>query len=207
MLYFKPPRSAGSAAEGAGAGAFVSVAPFVITLAPNTSFITIEGVRLEHSRSTAVAQPAGRTDPNFWPSNPAALAAAGSIRNITFSNVVVANTGGGGLFLDRCSGCAVLDSEVYGVGTTAIQISGGGHRTLRRSDNLVQNCSIHHFARCKPRHDIVASGLHSSTSASNIVAGRDTHLRAGPEVAGRRQHLPREQSLGGAAPGCARRRQ
>ena len=65
MLYFKPPRSAGSAAEGAGAGAFVSVAPFVITLAPNTSFITIEGVRLEHSRSTAVAQPAGRTDPNF----------------------------------------------------------------------------------------------------------------------------------------------
>ena len=80
----------------------------------------------------------------------------GSIRNITFSKVVVANTGGGGLFLDRCTGCAVLDSEVYGVGTTAIQISGGGHRTLRRSDNLVQNCSIHHFARCKPRHDIVA---------------------------------------------------
>jgi hypothetical protein len=154
LLHFIPPTSrsddtGGSDDEAAGMGAFVSTAPFVVSLAANTSFIHFEGLRLEHSRSHAVAQPAGPKDANYWPSNPLALAAAGTIENITFRGCVVANTGGSGLVLDRCTACRVDDSEVHSVGSLAIRVSGGGHRTLRRSENVVANCSIHSYARWK----------------------------------------------------------
>ena len=119
MLYFMPP-AAPSGMAGAAAGAFVSTANFVITLGANTSYVQFEGLRIEHSRSTAVAQPAMPGDPNWWPTNPLAASAGGRLHNISFSACVIANAGGHGLSLDRCTGCSVHDSEVYGVGEAAI---------------------------------------------------------------------------------------
>jgi hypothetical protein len=143
MLYFYPPVGFAESKQ----PAFVSAATNVISLAPNTSHITFGGLRIEHSRSTAVVPAITPSDPAWWPANPLAMATSGWIQNITFTKCVIANTGQGGLVLERCNGCTVDDSEVYGVGGTGITVSGGNHKTLARSDNLIKNCSIHRYAR------------------------------------------------------------
>jgi hypothetical protein len=149
MCYFFPPASFGDRRI-ASKQAFVSVAQHVVTLAPNTSFVRFEGLRFEHSRSTAVAPAMTSSDPNYWPkppANPLTLPSSGWMQNITLSDCIVANTGWGGIAFERCNGCVINATEVYGVGGTAIRISGGNHKTLARSDNVILNCSLHHFAR------------------------------------------------------------
>jgi hypothetical protein len=118
MMYLVPVAPpAGRAAEAEADGTFVSVAPAVLSLGANTSFVAFEGLRLEHSRGTAVAgPPLGR------------VAGAAAVRNVTFRGCVLANAGGDGLALHDCYGCAVEGTEVYGVGGSGITLSGGGGR-------------------------------------------------------------------------------
>ena len=209
MLYFMPP-AAPSGMAGAAAGAFVSTANFVITLGANTSYVQFEGLRIEHSRGTAVAQPAMPGDPNWWPTNPLAASAGGRLHNISFRSCVVANAGGSGLSLDRCTGCSVHDSEVYGVGEAAILISGGHHRTLVRSENLVKNTSLHHFARWHRagRPGLRWAGVGNSFIGNRIyeaphqgVEGGGSSAKCGVCVRGRKGDLECEYTGNGTAPG------
>ena len=128
LLFRRPAGAAATTGVPSIRGAFVSLTPSVISFADNTSMITVRGVRLEHSRGSAVA-------------------ANGISSNITIQRCVVANTGASGIEMTDCTGCVVADSEVYGVAGYGINIAGGRHDTLRRGDNIVRNTSIYRYAR------------------------------------------------------------
>ena len=125
MLYFRKPLTR---APGGIHGAFVSVARSVISFASNTSAVTLKGLRLEHSRGSAVV-------------------AYGATSNITVSNCTIANTGASGIEFVNCTNCLITACELFGMAAVGINVAGGRHDTLRRGDNLIRDNLIHHYAR------------------------------------------------------------
>ena len=139
MLYFRRPDKPPAGQSHGDEKAFLSMAPSVISITDGTSFVQFLGLRLEHSRGTAVR--CNATVQTSWGTKVC------SVRNISISGCTVANTGGAGIELHDCSGCVIEGSEIYGVADLALSIAGGHHRTLTRSDNMIRDNSFHHYAR------------------------------------------------------------
>eukprot|EP01052_Picozoa_sp_SAG31_P022810 SAG31_NODE_1835_length_7130_cov_6.218746_7_plen_861_part_00 len=125
MLYFRKPLTP---AAGGTHGTFVSVAQSVISFASDTSAVTLKGLRLEHSRGSAVV-------------------AYGAASNITVSNCTIANTGASGIEFVNCTNCLISGCELFGMAAAGINVAGGRHDTLRRGDNVIRDNRIHHYAR------------------------------------------------------------
>jgi hypothetical protein len=151
MIYFKPPASATASFTGASPveidGAFVSSAPAVIRLSNQTAFVRFENLRIEHSTGSAVQGPGpalpGASPANVhWP-----FPGNHFVRNISFLGCVIANTGGGGVEIHNCRGCALSDGEISGVAGIGVMLAGGLRRSLLAGDNLISNNSIHHTSR------------------------------------------------------------
>ena len=70
-------------------------------------------------------------------------------RDAVIDRCVLRNIGGQGITTDSCTRVGVLDSELYGIGSEAVRLSGGDRRTLMPGGNYVRNCHIHHFGRWK----------------------------------------------------------
>ena len=96
------------------------------------------------------------------------------------------------------------------MGEAAILISGGRHRTLVRSDNLVANTSLHHFARWHRagRPGLRWAGVGNSFIGNRIyeaphqgVEGGGSSAKCGACIRGRKGDLECEYTGNGTAPG------
>jgi parallel beta-helix repeat protein len=149
MLYFRAPQGAVRDSD-AVQGAFVSVAASVISFASNASFVTLKGLRLEHSRGSAVV-------------------AYGAVKHITISSCTISNTGTAGIEMVDCTNCLIEDCEIYGTAGFGINIAGGRHNTLRRGDNRIQGNDIHHYARW---HRSNKPGIHWQGTGNTFAQNR-----------------------------------
>ena len=126
MLFFRKP-SGLVPSDGVG-GAFISATHSVISFANSTSSIALKGLRMEHSRGSAIV-------------------AYGAASNIVVGNCTVANTGASGLEMIDCTNCTIDQCELFGMAACGMRVAGGRHMSLRRGDNTIRDNHIHHYAR------------------------------------------------------------
>ena len=63
-------------------------------------------------------------------------------RDVVIDRCVLRNIGGQGITTDSCTRVGVLNSELYGIGSEAVRLSGGDRRTLTPGGNYVRNCHV-----------------------------------------------------------------
>ena len=99
-------------------------------------------------------------------------------RDVVIDRCVLRNIGGQGLVTEGCTRVGLLDSELYGIGSEAVRLSGGDRRTLTPGRNYVRNCRIRDFGRWKRTYS-QAVRLHEG------VGNEATHnlIHATPHIA------------------------
>ena len=70
-------------------------------------------------------------------------------RDVVIDRCVLRNIGGQGIATGGCTRIGVLDSELSGIGSEGVRLSGGDRRTLTPGRNYVRNCRIRDFGRWK----------------------------------------------------------
>jgi len=120
ILYFRPP-------AGRGKGrAVLSVLPMLVAMR-KTSFVTIRGLILEATRSTAVAVHGGRAN--------------------RIAGCVIRNTGSYAVDIAGGRENGVIGCDIYRTAEGGIRLSGGDRETLTPAGNFAENNHIHHFGR------------------------------------------------------------
>ncbi len=143
ILYFWPPSPIKQG------DALVSILEETMMFLEETSYITIQGIIFEVSRTNVIK------------------IKGGSYNKI--AGCTIRNTGLGGIIVDGGIYNGVISCDIYGIGNGGIELSGGDKKTLTSANNYATNNHIHHYNRViKVGPAITLSGVGNRISHNNI---------------------------------------
>jgi hypothetical protein len=119
VLYFWPP------SEYSGEAA-LSVLPTLISM-DNASWVTVRGLLLENSRSTAVM--------------------IGDGEGVRIGGCRIRDVGGWGVAIRGGTNCGVIGCDIQQAGEGGVSLSGGNRLTLTSAGHFAHNNHIHHYSR------------------------------------------------------------